>query len=224
MEFIELLKRSAFKNLDTSGHVVDLQGWVNPGFFSALDLITEELKNRKQSIFFEVGSWKGASTSEICKKFKNESVDIHSVICIDTWLGAPEFLTWGLNDPGRGRSLANVNGYPTIFYTFTKNMKCLNHDDIIAPFPMSSLQAAEVLRHYEIKADVMYIDGSHEYKAVASDLEEFKTLLKPDGILWGDDYCDAWPGVIKAVNEFSERNGFTLEKIGTNWLMRRHTN
>ena len=85
---------------------------------------------------------------------------------------------------------------------------------------MSSVQAAEVLRHYNIMADVMYIDGSHEYKAIASDLEEFKTLLKSNGILWGDDYCDAWPGVVKAVNEFSVRYGFALKIIGTNWLLR----
>ena len=82
-------------------------------------------------------------------------------------------------------------------------MKCLKHDDIVAPFPMSSIQAAEVLRYYKIIADVMYIDGSHEYKAVICDLEEYRTLLKPGGIIWDDDYCDGWPGVIKAVDEFS---------------------
>ena len=125
MEFIDFLKQSAFKDLDTSGHKVDLQGWVNEGFHNVLHTITEELKDKTQVIFFEVGSWKGASASHICSYFKQKNVDVHSVICIDTWLGAPEFLTWGLSDPTRGVSLANVNGYPTVFYTFTKNMKCL---------------------------------------------------------------------------------------------------
>jgi hypothetical protein len=220
MEFIDFLKHNAFQFLDTSGHSVDLQGWVNGGFQESLQKITEELKNKNQVIFFEVGSWKGASVSKICNHLKNEKVDIRSVICIDTWLGAPEFLTWGLNDPTRGLSLANRNGYPTIFYTFTKNMKCLGHDDIISPFPMSSVQAAEVLRHYGIMADVIYIDGSHEYKAVMSDLEEFKTLLKPGGILWGDDYGGAWLGVTKAVDECSLKYNFKKEIIGYNWLLR----
>ena len=120
MEFIELLKQNAFKHLDTSDYTVDLQGWINGGFQEALQAISEYLKNKKQVIFFEVGSWKGASASVICNHFKAEKLDIHSVICIDTWLGAPEFLTWGISDPGRGESLRNVNGYPTVFYTFTK--------------------------------------------------------------------------------------------------------
>jgi hypothetical protein len=220
MEFIDFLKKSAFKDLDTSGHTLDLKGWVNHGFSETLHVITEELKNKKEVMVFEVGSWKGASASRICSHLKNEKVDVHSVVCIDTWLGAPEFLTWGLNDPTRGASLAHVNGYPSIFYTFTKNMKCLKNDDIIAPFPMASVQAADVLKHYKIMADVMYIDGSHEYRAVMTDLEEFKDLLKPGGILWGDDYDQHWPGVMRAVAEFSIKYGFTLKVTGNNWMMR----
>ena len=34
-----------------------------------------------------------------------------------TWLGAPEFWTWGLLDPRRGGSLNRVHGFPSVCYT-----------------------------------------------------------------------------------------------------------
>ncbi len=219
MEFLKYLNTRAFNSLDVTDHTVDLQGWVNAGFDEILQLTTEYLKDKKRVIFIEVGTWKGASISRICSHYKNNNINIDFAICVDTWLGAPEFLTWGLRDPERGASLKIENGYPSVFYTFTKNMKSLSHHDIIAPLPISSVQAAEVLRYYKILADVMYIDGSHEYKAVLSDLEEYQTLLKPGGIMWGDDFT-GWPGVEKAVIEFSSKYNYVLTVKDCNWMLR----
>jgi hypothetical protein len=219
-DFIQFLKRNAFDNLNISSHTIDLQGWVNGGFRECLQIIGESLKGKNKVLIFEIGSWKGASCSQICQHMKTQKIDIDSIICIDTWLGAPEFLTWGLNDPNRGTSLLFENGYPRVFYTFTKNMKSLGHHDIVAPFPMSSVQSADVLSYYNIKADVMYIDGSHEYQAVKMDLETFRPLLKPGGIMWGDDYSSNWPGVKKAVDEFALQENLRLTVIGDNWIIK----
>ena len=219
-DFIQFLKKSAFDNLDISSHNLDLQGWVNGGFQECLNSITDSLKGKNKVLIFEVGSWKGASCSQICQHMKRTGVDIDSVICIDTWLGAPEFLTWGLNDATRGSSLLMENGYPRVFYTFTKNMKFLGNHDIVAPFPMSSVQAADVLSYYNIKADVMYIDGSHEYQSVKADLETFRPLLKPGGVMWGDDYSEAWPGVKRAVDEFVEQWKLSLVVVCVNWIIK----
>ena len=218
LKFIDYLKSNAYNNLDISNHKLDLHGWVNDGFDKSLNIVTEYLKNKENVIFFEVGSWKGASISKITSKFK-ENIDLKYIMCIDTWLGAPEFLTWGLDDSTRGISLGAQNGYPTVFYTFTKNMKLLGYNDKVIPFPMPSIQAADVLSYYNISADAMYIDGSHEYKSVIDDLETYKKLLKPGGILWGDDYDNYWPGVKQAVDEFSNKYKYKLTITGNNWII-----
>ena len=84
-----------------------------------------------------------------------------------TWLGAPEFWTWGLLDRSRGGSLKPIHGFPTVYYTFLSNVHRAGVQDVIAPLPISSLQGAQVLAHYGCQADAIYIDGSHEYDAVS---------------------------------------------------------
>jgi predicted O-methyltransferase YrrM len=74
--------------------------------------------------------------------------------------------------------------------------------------------------------DIIYLDGSHYYEEVKADLKEAKRLLRPGGLLCGDDYevspteeflsaarlatkldyftfrgKDFHPGVLLAVNE-----------------------
>jgi hypothetical protein len=49
-------------------------------------------------------------------------------------------------------------------------------------------------------ADLIYIDGSHEYEDVISDIDSYLPLVRKGGIFFGDDYY-GWPGVAKAVDE-----------------------
>lgn len=230
MDFLEHLRVRTFANYPTSSlgaDALDLQGWVNAGFDVCLDIVTEHLrglciKAREQRkdediIFFEVGTWKGASASCIVERLKAEDdVSLKYFVCIDTWLGAPEFYTWGLHDPTRGGSLKAQHGYPTVFHTFANNMKLLHHDDVVAPFPISSAQAVDILKHYNIKAHGVYIDGSHEYHAVLADLNAYMPLVVPGGIMWGDDY--EW--VQRAVNDFCASHRLSVEVHGQNWLIK----
>jgi methylmalonyl-CoA mutase cobalamin-binding domain/chain len=170
---LDSLRKSAFSELSITEYVPDTHGWMDSGFDR---IITESLASRDRNLpltIFEVGSWKGKSCITIADTVKKMGFTDVRIIAIDTWLGAPEFWTWGLNDPTRGLSLKIVNGYPSVFYTFTKNVKYFGHDDIVYPFPISSIQAAEVLTHYNIKADLIYIDASHEYEAVKADIAAF---------------------------------------------------
>lgn len=52
------------------------------------------------------------------------------------------------------------------------------------------------------KADLIFIDGSHLYHRVYSDIWQGMLRLNPRGWIAGHDYdCPLWPGVRKAVNE-----------------------
>ena len=198
---MDFLRTNAFNKLDVSDHVLDVHGWMDSEFVNVFTKNVDNLDREQPLTIIEVGTWKGLSCTTMAKIVKELGFKSVKIFCVDTWLGSPEFFTWGLNDPVRGISLKCVNGYPTIYETFIKNVKSLGHDDIVYPLPLSSQQAADVLEYYGIKADIIYIDASHEYEGVKSDLLSYVPLLKHGGSLIGDDYQDFWPGVVLAVNE-----------------------
>lgn len=200
--FINTLNKNAFDNIDITGYNPDMHGWMDPDFKNIIYSILNKKDKSEQLTIIEVGSWKGLSCITIANTVKNMGFQKVNIIAIDTWLGAPEFWTWGLNDPTRGESLKLTNGYPAVFNTFTKNVKYYGHNDIITPFPISSIQAVDVLKYYNITADMIYIDAAHEYKPVKEDINAYWEILKNGGSMIGDDYMDGWPGVKQAVNEF----------------------
>lgn len=70
--------------------------------------------------------------------------------------------------------------------------------------------------------DYVYIDGEHSYEEVKKDLELWYPKVKVKGILAGHDYNSlvAWPGVTKAVKEFTERRSLTVIPCGdSDWLI-----
>jgi methyltransferase family protein len=64
--------------------------------------------------------------------------------------------------------------------------------------------------------DWIYIDGLHSYDGVRSDLDQYKSKVKPGGLIMGHDYTNHARakelnfGVVEAVDEFVEREGFTF--------------
>lgn len=209
--FLERLRSNAFEGRQPAD-TVDLQGWVNVGFQECLDSVARHIG--EDAVVIEVGSWKGASAVRIAEALKPK---LAWLVCIDTWLGSPEFYTWGLDDPTRGVSLGHVEGYPTVFHTFADNVLAKGHADVVAPFPMSSIQAADVLAFHGVKADAVYIDASHEHEAVLADLKAYKPLVKDKGIMWGDDWN--WDGVRTAVTEFGAIHGLKVTAVQDNWII-----
>lgn len=51
------------------------------------------------------------------------------------------------------------------------------------------------------KFDLIYIDGSHTYEDIKTDIFNCLKFLKPGGFLCGHDYNSSCEDVIKAVNE-----------------------
>jgi hypothetical protein len=48
----------------------------------------------------------------------------------------------------------------------------------------------------------VYIDAAHDYDSVCADLAAWYPKLALGGLIGGHDYISAWPGVIRAVDEF----------------------
>lgn len=218
--FFNHLQHSAFQTLSVAGHTVDLTGWIRPEFDDTFRNAISAHSRDKPLVIVEVGSWKGLSATRMASIVKELGFHSAKIVCVDTWLGAPEFWTWGRDDPTRGGSLGLVNGFPSVFYTFTKNVKSVGHDDVIVPFPISSVQGADVLKNLGVKADVIYVDGAHEFDAVSSDLQKYWPLLKTGGTLIGDDFDPMdWKGVVLAAQVFALSVQCPLTTRGAVWTL-----
>jgi len=159
----ELYAENPYDNFDENGLELDLQG-----FGSNRNIFEELVKKVRPKLIVEVGSWKGASAINMAKCLKKFKID-GKVLCVDTWLGS--IRCWDrINYGDFYRSMRFKNGYPQMYYQFIYNVINNGFKDIIVPFPTTSLIAAKWLRLKKIKADLIYIDGSHEEEDVYQDL------------------------------------------------------
>jgi hypothetical protein len=187
----------------------DLGGWNgNSKIFG--EFITETNPN----IIIEVGSWKGQSSINMGNFVKNANMNT-KIYCVDTWLGAIEFWTSGKFTAER--NLRTKNGYPQIYYQFLSNVIHNNLQDIILPFPNTSENGYRYFTYNKIKAQLIYIDASHEEDDVYRDLNNYYELLDEGGIMFGDDYQKDWPGVINSVDRFGKEKNISVEIINNNF-------
>lgn len=180
-----------------------------------------ELKPRA---IIEVGSFKGASTRRMADLLKRHGIHRHDcpsmILAVDTWLGA--WGHWDTTNSEPHEMMGWKNGRPTIFETFMSNVVHCGHEDVILPIAQTSSNGARILRHHGVKADLIYVDGSHEYLDVHADLNDyFVDLLRPGGVMFGDDWN--LPEVQKAVRDFCTEELLDDLKIenGNHWVIRK---
>jgi hypothetical protein len=190
----------------------DLQGW--NGTKPVFERFISESKPRH---IIEVGTWKGQSAITMGHVIKKLGLSC-TITCVDTWLGAIEFWTRLCDTPER--NLLQKHGYPQIYFQFLSNVVHEGMQDIILPFPNTSICAARFFAERKITAKLIYIDASHEYEDVLADLKAYWPLVESGGILFGDDWD--WASVKRAVEEFSSANNLKLE-VDTNtfWFIRK---
>ena len=101
--------------------------------------------------------------------FRYFATKANNVLSIDHWQGSIE----------HQKSVK----LQTLYSQFMSN--CVQFKHIILPIKMSTYDAAQL----ELpKADLIYIDASHETDDVIQDIENYYPLLKTNGILCGDDW------------------------------------
>jgi len=204
-----------YKDFDQKGFMLDLQGW-NSNSKIFYDLINE----KRPKLIIEVGTWKGCSAIHMAKYIKNNKIDCQ-ILCVDTWLGGLEhWLQKNIKTRPWYQYLNLKNGYPSLYYQFIYNVIKSELQDIIVPFPNTSLIAARFLKRNDIKADLIYIDGSHDELDVYLDLVNYFDLLTDDGIIFGDDY--AYQSVQSALEKFClEKEVSVVVKEKQPWVIRK---
>jgi len=204
---MNLINTNIYDNIPPS-NVEEVQGWNS---YNAIfqELITE----KRPDTIIEVGTWLGASAINMAKIIKQLGLNT-KIYCVDTWLGAEEFWTWASETLELGLNLKN--GYPQVYFDFLSNVVQHQVQDIIIPVPNTSHIGAKILKHYNIQADLIYIDGSHDYADVKQDIIDYKELLNPNSIMFGDDI--GWDSVRQAVNEML-KNQYDI-KENNYWVYR----
>lgn len=191
----------------------DNQGWNGNSY-----VFEQLIQQTSPSIIVEVGSWKGQSAINMGKAVKKLNL-LTKIYCIDTWLGAIEFLT-NLKDTPE-RDLLLKNGYPQVYYQFLSNVVHNKLEGVIIPIPNTSITGFKYLKYYNITPQLIYIDASHEEEDVYIDIKNYYSLLPKDGIIFGDDYND-WQGVKNAVNKFSNENKINPQVLENNfWVIKK---
>lgn len=155
----------------------EIQGWFNyPNVYSFL--VSNVPDN---GVFVECGAWLGASSSYLCDIAK----DRINVYIVDTWKGSETELNGS-------HTLATQTDIYKIFLDNMGNRK-------FTPIRKESLEAVKEFE--DESCDVVYIDMDHRYEQTKNDIINWIKKVKQGGYLAGHDYCNSWPGVIKAVNE-----------------------
>lgn len=187
---------SPYRSLDMASYPFDLQGWCNePEVF---DMIIDQIR---PELIIEVGSWKGTSAHYMIKRAMQHADA--TIICVDTWLGSSEH--W-LNQPWR-EMMRIRNGRPTLHEQFMANVVHAGLQDRVVPLPLPSRLASIVLAQMRLgdgalTAPLVYIDGAHDEASVREDIASYWPLVRPNGIMLGDDCAEPWTGVINAVSRF----------------------
>jgi hypothetical protein len=132
------------------------------------ELLVPNVTDKK--LVVELGSWLGKSTR---KWLTNSNAN---VICIDTWQGSVEHTE---------RRKDVIGKLPTLKDTFLNNQE--EWRERVFPVQMNTVQGMAELYKYQIYPDFIYIDASHQYEDVYTDLAMAYNYF-PNAFICGDDW------------------------------------
>jgi cephalosporin hydroxylase len=202
-------KEDPYKNISLKKHV-DISGWHTSSetFEEILDCVSDDFT------IIEVGSFHGQSAIYMANHFKKKKF-YGTIWCVDTFLGSIEH--WKL-DTRPYEFLEIKNGRPEFYIRFLENVKNTMNNDMILPLPQTSSNAAKLFKRENIKADLIYIDGSHEFLDVMQDLTNYNELLAEGRLMFGDDW--GMTDVFNAVCQFASVNDYLISCGDTNhWIL-----
>lgn len=136
----------------------------------------------------EIGSYTGMTTSFIARLIKNFN---SRLIAIDPFMFAD-------------KQLMNPKGDLPGFLT---NLNKFRVSNLVTTIISKSNIAHEFVKN--IKFGFMFVDGSHEYEDVISDIKLYSELLIKNGFMFFDDYSEkhnSYPGVTKAIQQLMFNN------------------
>jgi hypothetical protein len=177
----------------------NIQGWFS------FDRIYKSVVNElNEGLIVEVGSWLGKSSAFMAVEIYNSKKPI-AFHCVDHWNGSEEH---------QNRDIVKDN---QLYETFLKNMKPVK--DIVIPIRKTSLEASK--DYNDASINFVFIDASHDYENVKSDLDAWYPKIKPGCLFGGHDYGPTHHEVRKAVDEFCLKNSYQVTSKDDCWIIRK---
>ncbi len=156
------------------------EGWMKP---AELKWLAKQAS--KMHSIVEVGSWMGRSTTAMADNMEGSG----KIIAVDTWRGSEEHESY----------LADKTP-DHVYEIFCKNLKPHIDSGRVSPLRLPSVEAARKLQAEGNGGfDMVFIDAAHDYESVKADIQAWKALVKPRGLLCGHDW--GHPPIVLAVRE-----------------------
>lgn len=182
----------------TIENALKIDGWMNKG---ELEWLATQAENAQTII--EIGVWQGRTTTALAD---NTSGIVYAV---DHFRGSPE-LTYGLygRDEFWQSSIFKMNLLPHLNSGKVK-MVASPSDVAFTQFWNSG-----------VRADFIFLDGSHHYMDVLREIMWYRQILNPGGIIAGHDFNTLeFAGVTAAVWD-SFKFGHTVNSVEQIWWVR----
>lgn len=151
----------------------------------------------------EIGSYVGSSAIAMAEVDKRVQVR-----CIEHFRG---------NDNDRIGAVTAEHGSDKVRATFRSNVANAGLDGRIVLDEQDETNVVGFTRNEAYH--VVFLDAKHDYETVKRQIDAWMPKVKKNGILCGHDYCDAFPGVMRAVNEL-QAQGVQVRRDGNVWWTR----
>jgi hypothetical protein len=166
----------------------EIDGWFNEGDADVYRAFVDALSDGAHIL--EIGAYKGRSTLCLAQLIRasGKNIKIHVV---DTFKGDAHI------------------GEANTFKEFTDNL--CPYKDLIGSVSIG--MSDEMAEDWSVTLDAVYVDASHDYKSVCTDIDSWLPHVRIGGYMGGHDYD--FYNVRKAVDERFD----TVAQFGNSWLV-----
>ncbi len=140
------------------------------GWFTFPNLYKEMVQKFDNATFVEVGTWKGKSAAFMAVEIANSNKNI-KFYCVDPWTGESQ------DNAPHYASHKEVQ-QNTLYERFLNNIEPVK--EYIIPIKDYSLNAVKQFEDQSL--DFVFIDASHDYNNVLSDLNAWYPKIKTEGL------------------------------------------
>ena len=188
-----------------------IPGWMPKSQLKILETIVSKVPTNGTII--EVGSFVGRSSWCIAK-----TAPTAKVYCLDIWNAElyphappvsldPNVI---LDDFGNAESIEQAKGSLENFKFFTKD--CPNIIPVRGTSPTD-------FSAWDVKADLVFLDGIHSNPGFKADLEFWINHVKPGGIYCGDDCSRAHEDILWTIYDFCREKDLVFKVDGRIWTI-----
>lgn len=177
--------------------------------------ILENWLQSPANLGIEVGSFIGSSAVLLGNFMKQRG---GTLLCVDTWCG--DIIMWLMDE--FVETMGKADGNPKIFDRFMSNMIANNLTQTVVPLRTTAIVAARMLRVLKYEIDFVYLDSAHECGETFIELSLYHDILRPGGVLFGDDYF-LFPAIKHDLDVFAKIHDYELRFTGDHdtWIIKK---